>query len=246
MKFKATILCSLVIAVATPDVARAQSEKDFAAWFAMMLTPVGSLPPMVIVPTMKAGVRAPTFAGRLGRWAFPGDNLTNYTFGATMVAPVATKALLSGTLAYMKPGCAAGDTCDGTLMLGADIEAPFAESMSTQATGKTILSASLKGSLGYGRFLGSGGGNAISLVGFVPLSVRYVMASNSTLSAFLSPGFGIGNVSDSGNSEQGTRPLLGGGAAWSSATGVGIHLSAQKVFIDGGPTMWGLSFSFVP
>ncbi|HEY8793666.1 MAG TPA: hypothetical protein VIM15_01890 [Gemmatimonadaceae bacterium] len=57
---------------------------------------------------------------------------------------------------------------------------------------------------------------------------------------FVSPGFGWGHITDSNNSESGTRFMLGGGVEIvSSNSGLGFTLGAQKVFIDGGKLVFG-------
>jgi hypothetical protein len=80
-----------------------------------------------------------------------------------------------------------------------------------------------------------------ALSGGVPIAL---VAGGPTLKVapFLTPAVGWGRVSDSGDSVNGARFLLGGGVAFQSLTsGVGVNVGFQKVFIDGGDTMFGIS-----
>jgi hypothetical protein len=62
---------------------------------------------------------------------------------------------------------------------------------------------------------------------------------------FVSPGFGWGRVSEGGDSESGTRFVLGGGVGIvSSNSGLGLTLGAQKVFIDGGKLVFGAGLTW--
>lgn len=248
MKRNAVVLYLTAFAVALPISVQAQTEKDFAAWTAMMVTPVGALPPVMLVPSMKGGARAGAFAFSASRWKFDGSGEeANYNYGISYAHPVAQKAMASGTLAYMRPGCSGGG-CDGTLMLGGDLQAPVWENATVSSGGQTTFGVNLKGSLGWGRFLGSGNQNALSLVGTVPLTARFTMSNKSLLSAFLAPGFGFGRITFGGSpSESGSRPLVGGGIAWTSADGIGVHLGIQKILIKETftkfPTNVGLALS---
>ncbi|HKW12053.1 MAG TPA: hypothetical protein VJO33_16825 [Gemmatimonadaceae bacterium] len=65
------------------------------------------------------------------------------------------------------------------------------------------------------------------------------------IAPFLTPGFGWGRLSGSGDSISGTRFLLGGGVTLQSLTNdIGVNVGFQKVFIDRGETMFGVSLIF--
>jgi hypothetical protein len=88
----------------------------------------------------------------------------------------------------------------------------------------------------------------LSLAVGVPLAMSFQQASKSRIGLFVTPGFGWGRISASGSgasgSESGTRPLVGAGASWTSATGMGLHLSYQAVVIENGGNNIGLGFSY--
>jgi hypothetical protein len=69
--------------------------------------------------------------------------------------------------------------------------------------------------------------------------------NRARVSAFLTPGFGWGKVSQEGvAAESGTRPMIGAGAAWLAASGWGVHASFNKVIVDGGGNAFGLGYSW--
>src|SRR5687768_2629395 len=69
----------------TTTLAAAQDESDIAAWYAMMVTPFGALPPMV-TPAMAGmasadGRRPLSLDLRYGRWSFDDGEEPWNTFG---------------------------------------------------------------------------------------------------------------------------------------------------------------------
>jgi hypothetical protein len=243
MKRLTLLSCALVAAAST---AQAQSsEKDAAAWFGIMTTPVGVFPSI----ETSAGGRtdaARQLALRFSSWSFEGSDQHENSFGLSLLNPATSPIRYGVTLGWTQPSGGGGPN-DGIFMLGGDIGG----ALWTSATGtNTASSFSLgwKGSLGYGHFTGTGGGDAWSLVGQVPLGWMYKMANKSDLSAYVNAGFGFAGVSDDTDNESGTRPMFGVGGAWTSAGGIGIHLGWQKVSLDTGgagdvPGVTGLSVS---
>jgi len=93
------------------------SEDEFAAWAAMMLTPVGAFPALMVSPGGNGAQRVPAWAFRGSAWKFEGGD-RNYNVGVSYIAPVATKAIFTGTLGVYAPG---GDNADNGLLLGGDL-----------------------------------------------------------------------------------------------------------------------------
>lgn len=242
---KLTLLsCALVVVGST---AQAQtSDSNLSAWYAMMLTPVGAFPAI----ETSAGGRTdatPQIAIRLATWKFKDDDTRLNNFGATWMNAATSPLRYGFTLGWNQPSGGGAGGNDGTLMLGA--EAGGALWKSAAAGSASSFSLGWKGSGGYGRYMGTGGGNTWSLVGQVPLSWMYTMADKSMLSAYASGGFGFAGISDDTDSDSGTRPMFGLGGAWTSAGGVGVHLGGQQVPADFGfgvkaPWVMGLSVSF--
>src|SRR5262245_695677 len=92
MKLRTLVVsCCLALAVFVPQSASAQSEDEFAAWAALMLTPVGAFPTIIVWPGGSGSQRVPAWVIRASTWKFdvPGAS-RNYNLGASVVAPVGT------------------------------------------------------------------------------------------------------------------------------------------------------------
>ena len=63
------------------------------------------------------------------------------------------------------------------------------------------------------------------------------------MTVFVTPGFGYGRLSEDGESESGTRPMLGLGLRLRTTSGIGFSIGAQKVFIDDGEMVMGAGLS---
>jgi len=248
MKLRNVLMsCCVVVGVVAPGPVSAQvSEDEFAAWAALMSTPVGAFPAIMVSPGIVGARRVSAWAIRGSTWKFDVGNNRNYNLGVSLVAPVGTKAIFTPTLGVIVP---TADGADNGLMLGADLETPFWQTVKT-ASNTVTFSASVKGSAGYGRIFTDPGSNYLSLVGSLPLALHYELADRSTLSAMVVPGAGVGRSSGGppGLVEgSDVRGLISIGGSWTMPSGVGFHLGTDKVVIDGGPPwVWGFSVSFVP
>jgi hypothetical protein len=226
---KVTLLsCALVVGASMS--AQAQSPHDLAAWFGIMMTPVGALPQIELAPT--GAPNASHLAFRAASWSVSGSDVRDNNLGITYFNPASATLRYSISTAWLQPDA---DGADGTFMVGGDVAGDLWKSAAA-ANNPNSFSIDWRANLGFGRFTGDGGGNSWSIVGQVPFKWTHQMASNSALSAFASAGFGFAGIGDDTDSESGTRPIFGFGGAWTSAGGLGIHLSTQKVMLDTGGT----------
>jgi hypothetical protein len=223
------VACALFV-MAAPLSGQA-SDNDHFGWFGLMMTPVGAFP-QIELPSGGTVDRRTQFAIRLASWKYEAQDDRNSALGLTFFSPMGTKARFGATLGWFDPG----GPGDGTIMAGADLGAPIWASATTEPT---AVSIDVAGSLGIGRFTGSGGGTAWSLAGHVPFKIRHTFASKSMVSGFVRLGYGVAGVSDGGDAENGSRPLIGFGGAWGFAGGAAVHLGAQQVMIDGDPPWVG-------
>jgi hypothetical protein len=232
----AILVVGLISTLTPRDAAAQPSDKDLVAYAALIGTPVGALSPIMIAPGTKGDKSFNSFAGRYAHYSPQGGGDGNNTFGASFYHKAGMNAAVSGTAAYLT--CSG---CDGMFMVGADVHSTLWNS--TQAKGSTTAtSVNLQGSLGYGSQSGT---SALSFVVGVPLAITMDQSNKSRISAFVTPGFGWGRLSDSGASESGTLPLVGAGGSWASAAGWGIHASYQRVIIsDVAGNTFGLGFSW--
>lgn len=212
------------------------SAGDLAAYVALNSTPIGALTPIMVSPGTKGEKAYNNFSGRFSHFSPSGGGDGNNQFGATFYHQAGMNAAVSGTAGYLSPGCTG---CKGIMMLGGDVHSTLWNNAAAKSS--TAISANLQGSLGYGN---SDGSTMLSAAVGVPLAMSFEQASKSRIGLFITPGFGWGRVSASGASESGTRPLVGAGTSWTSASGMGVHLSYQAVVIENGGNNVGLGFSW--
>ena len=216
-------------ALAMGSTASAQSEGDIAAYFALSLTPVGALP-LTARSTMFDARPAPTsFTARYGNQ----QDLHNFGIGGDFRAGASGRA--SVTL-----GLVTCDGCEGTLMVGADYIAPLVRSAIGTGATPTSFTVALNPSVGFARPM-EGEGTALAASVGLPIAVAMGDAS-SRVAAFVSPGMAFGLLSGSGESESGTRPMLGGGIGVRFGR-MTISGSAQKIFIEEGDVQFGLGIA---
>lgn len=230
------ILVVGLVSLASRESAAQVSAGDVAAYVALNATPIGALTPIMVSPGTKGEKAFNTFAGRYSHFSPSGGGDGTNQLGATWYHQAGMNAAVSGTAGYVAPGCTG---CDGIMMLGGDVHSTLWNNAAAKST--TDLSANLHGSLGYGH---SNGTTALSMAVGVPLGMSFEQASKSRIGLFITPGFGWGRMSGSGTGESGTRPLIGAGASWTAASGMGLHLSYQAVVIENGGNNIGLGFSW--
>lgn len=229
--------------LATSSAAAAQDVGDIAAWYAMMVTPFGALPPMV-TPTMAGmpaagGGRPVSLDFRYGHWDFGGGEEPWNTFGVG--GRVGSFGIVLG---YEE----CEDCSDGVLMGGADFEAALASSQYGNPASPSSLMVGVRPSIGYADPMGDIEGNAFSATVELPVSFSIPVGTGSRLIPFASPGFGYGRFNDSDpdfvESESGTRASLAAGVGFLTSGGFGLHLGWRKIFIDEGPGIVGVGVSF--
>lgn len=229
-------------AAVVPAVASAQTESDFKnamAYAAINSTPAGAL------AATSWGVDAiksnPTYDLRYGRMSYEGDfSVSTYGLGASA-------AFAGGRLggAFGVQNC---DGCDNTYMFGADYERSLFQGKVSPSAQYAI---GVQPALGYGRSTSQDingndvSANALSMAVGVPVSITGGKAWRT--SAYVTPGFGFGRISSEGDSESGTRPMIGAGARVRHVeSGFGALVNLQKVVLDGGKTQLGLGLSWMP
>jgi hypothetical protein len=209
--------------------AAAQSVGDVAAYVALSLTPVGALPVMARATMFDAGPAPASFNARYGTQ----DELHTFGVGGDFRAGGSARAAVS--LGYLT--C---DGCDGVLMLGADYITPVFRSAVGTGTTPASFTVSVNPSLGVAR---PTDGELSALAASVGLPAAVALGgAGARVAAFISPGLGFGLLSGAGESESGMRPMLGGGLGVRLGQ-VTISGSAQKIFIDGGETQYGLGIA---
>ena len=219
----------------------AQDEGDAAAWFAMMFTPYGALPPMATpgmagIPREEARARG-AFEMKYGRWRFDDGDDYLHTVGLGGRA---------GALGFVI-GYTSCDGCDGVVMGGIDFESVLATSAPGRSTGIATRPAeftvSLRSGFGLGVATGDSESNAVTATLDLPIALSLPVGTGGHLVPFISPGVGAGRLSGGGEADIGIRAALGVGVGLMLPGGFGAHLGWRKIFLEDAPTTLGLGMS---
>lgn len=213
----------------------AQSINAAVAYGALITTPAGALPPVLSNAMLLRSMTQPDVAARYGHISDNGVSLN--TFDARVGFPLGTKAMVGVNAGYQDASCNLGN-CDSHFIAGANAEGRLASTMLGTGTEAAQLTIGLNGDAGFGK---NNGATVFSFTGGLPVAL-VSHASKALIAPFLTPAFGWGRASNNGLSQNGTRFLLGGGVTLQSTTSpIGANFGFQKVFIDGGETVFGVS-----
>lgn len=234
MRKSALIAASLsLVTVAT---ARAQDVGAMVGYAALVSTPAGAMSPAISNAMLGRMSTSSEFAFRYGHMS---DAFNAIGVSASMPLSGFT---VGGTLGYASPSNCSG--CDGNAMLGLDAETRLGTMPMSNA--KDAPSLNFGGRADFGWANPSDGVDRVTALGLsvgVPVSL-VAHSGNNTIAPFVTPGFGWGRLSASGSSESGSRFMMGGGLGVMNRNGWGVAASLQKVFIDGGKSVFGLNVSY--
>ena len=217
-------LIALTLAAAVGTSVHAQSsEKDAAAWTGIMLSPAGAFP----ATQLAGGGKQLTL--HASTWKYASVDERQNSIGVSYSAPQSAKIRYGATAGWMEPSGGGG-----TFLLGIDVTGDLTE---TSANPGASFDVDLKASLGMGNITATPGGVVYSLVGQLPLGWQYTTAGQSVFNVHVTPGYSFAGTTDIGSEEaaSGTRPVIGAGASWTSAGGVGFHVGTNLVPLDLGP-----------
>lgn len=221
-----------IVAVVWVPRTRAQGINDLAAYGAMISTPVAAVSPVVLPYMTGIEQQGLGFAVRYGRMSFDGGSTYALLGDFTGPAGKGSWGLGAGYLGATCGGCV------GNLMADVHIERPLATAGSKDGT---LFTLGMQGTVGFAKpSEGTAWAGAVN----VPVALS-VTAGRVDIVPFVSPGIGIGMVSEFGSSDTGYRFELGGGVGVANvAPGLEITASAEKVLISGGRTVFGLGLSW--
>ena len=231
---RATTLFVVVLGVTGASPAAAQSVGDAAAYFALISAPQGAVPPILSEPMLDRVMRSMDIALRYGHVSLDGGSLNSYD--VRLGFPLGTNAMFGVNAGYQDLSCAGN--CDGHVMIGANVEGRLTSATVGSGADAAKLTIGLNGEAGIGRQ------SNITVVGLTAGLPIALLAGTPTMriAPFLTPAIGLGHAKIVGDSQTGERFLLGGGVTFESLTsGIGANVGFQKVFINRGKTMFGVS-----
>ncbi|GAC1649663.1 MAG: hypothetical protein NVS4B3_07090 [Gemmatimonadaceae bacterium] len=227
---------------AWPSRGVAQSVNDLAAWDALMLSPVGALPPTARNPT-DGDVRPNEVSIRYGRWRYDLDDAVHNNIGITFAHRFDVASTeLAVTGAYLPLSCG---TCLSWVSGGIDLQSTVWQGALDGTEGRTpSANLGVRVGLGGARYVGEGHAIAGSATAGVALGVAVPFVWRSRVAASVIPGFGFGRTASADESLHGTRPYIGAALAWTFPSGFAVDLGMQRVIIVGGPPQIGMGFGW--
>ena len=239
--------CFVAMSIVAAPVA-AQTANDAAAYFGLISTPLGGLPPIATNTILDEPHNGAAFALRYGHVA--GDDFTSTfnNFGATAVLPWGTTSTfsLTGGIVHTSFDDGFTTTSDNTLMLSAGADTRLGAMPLSSARDAARIVVGVNGELGFAK---PSGGTVWS--GSVGLPVSLVSATSSRdqlrFVPFVTPAFGFANLSSdnangiNGGSDSGTRFMIGAGISiYNRSNSVAVNAGLQYIPISGGHTQFGL------
>ena len=230
------LLSGLVLLASFGSALSAQTEGDVAAYFALVGTPPGGLPPVLSNAMLDRPMTSMDLGARYGHISTAGTSFNN--FAATLGMPAGTKAKIGVTAGVEALDC---NGCKSHFIAGANAEGRLTSVMLGAGSDAAQLTVGLNGEFGFGKPERT---TLVTLTGGLPIAL---VAGGPTLkiAPFITPGIGWGRSRDNTGSSNGSRFMLGGGVALHSTTSpVGANFGFQRVFINGGDTLFGINVTF--
>jgi hypothetical protein len=244
--------------------ASSQSNDETAAYFATLVTPAGALPGWV-TPAManarRDGIGIRASYGHVRLESAPTVD-ANSVGGSLDLMLLRGHLSLSGAGGYLIPRCPAGGgvfpvgaDCDGFAMVGGELTVRLL-SYYVHTDGRGTLTVALAARGGKAFVKNS---TVYSLSAALPISMVVDVGSTTRFVPFISPGATRGHLQTSmalprpgspgviagGIDATGTRFVLSGGMALlGTRSGLGLHATVTRIFIDGGRTQFGVALSW--
>jgi hypothetical protein len=222
--------------------AGAQSRSAAAARAALVLTPVGALPPFVTSTIQGEPQNGAALGLRYGHLWGPTESTNENNAGISALLPVGTGATVTLTAGFFSLSC---DECDAALMLSIGADKALGDLAMGSSRESSRLRFALNGEVGYGQPRGSTISRGSLLSGMVGLPISLVSGSRTRddmrVVPFITPGFGFGGIrGDDGRS--GTAFMLGGGLGiYNRSSSVALSFGFQHVAVEDSGTLIGLA-----
>lgn len=242
MRFRTCALVSISLLGANGASAAAQGDA-FAGWASLISTPAGAFAPSIDTRRADGRPREEVFELQYGGWRFAGQENRTNDFGGAFSFPTgdARSRLQLGVSA--RPGCS---ECQ-SVMVGADMTIPLAHQAGSPRPGDSGgYDVGFDPGVAISKPTGGGRANGyvLAVSASVPMSTWFRVGS-ARLVPFVSPGAGFGRTTSNNDSSSGFRMMLGAGIVVADLSpDFQISAGLNKIFIDQGPTVFGLGIAF--
>lgn len=234
------LLLGTMLTMGMPRAARAQSLGDLAAWDALVVTPIGALPPRA---RLSDDAAPRELSIRYGRWRYDIDDAIHNDVGVTVARDVGfAHGSVALTGAYLSLSCG---TCDAWVAGGLELQSHLLhEHIGGDSAGGVNATLGVRLNAGSARFLGDGHATALSLAGAGVLGVSLSLPRDTRLSVAVMPGVGVGRFASVDETASGTRRTYAVAAALALHHGLVLDVGFQRIVIDGGPMQLGAGLAW--
>ena len=219
-----------------------QSANDLAAFSALVLSPVGGLPPLA--RDEHGGLPASfDVTIRYGGWRYDIDDGVHNNAGLTFTKRLGkSRSTVALTGSYVSLTCA----CSVWMSGGIELRSVLWSATRNGANARGV-SGHIGGdvSLGAARYMSGDNASALSTAMRVDLGAGIPFLRGTRIMLSVLPGYGWGRLSSVDAASSGLRPLVGMAAAWMIRRGFAVDVGTQRVFLPGGPTQLGAGLSWV-
>jgi hypothetical protein len=229
-------LIAIVFVTGWPTGTRAQTVGQYAAWDALLVSPIGAFIPLGEGPTANSPTNS--VAIRYGRWRYNIDDADHGIYGLTWSHAAGSRSRASITGGYAHVSC---DGCEAWAMWGADFESRVLEVDRGEGRHPVTATLAARVSVGGGGLRGPPHSISRTAAFEMPVAVRLRYRTGRDVWASLSPGAAYGNLWGPTSSDGAVLGMLGTVAGCQLTSFLGMELGARKVFITGGPIDFGAS-----
>jgi hypothetical protein len=202
---------------------------------AILLTPIGALPPIVPAQRWVDSSRG-LLAFRFGRYSIT-NGATFNNLGLSAAVMIARRFRAGATV-----GQRSCDVCQGSRMGSIDVSAVlFHKGAERDIGGDTDIGLQLSAGMAKAK---TSDVQARSFAVSVPLAISLPQAENSLLTLFLDPTFANGSLTTAGVSDGASRFVIGAGLGYAFAFGLAAQIAAHRVAIEDSPTQLGIALNW--
>ena len=232
-----SVIRTVLASLALPVCVGAQSLKDLVAFSALIVSPVGALPPL----GAEIGLRDRTTVSiRYGSWRYDVDDGSHNNFGITATQRIGhTHTTVSLTAALLTLNCGCSKWTSG----GVGVKSVLWGRGGSGESDRSVFAA-LNLAAGGARFAGAGHARALSASSSLDVGGGLLLFHGMRLSGAFMPGLGFGRFDSIEESASGFRPLIGAAASVRFGRLVSLDLGLQKIVLSGGPTQFGAGLSW--
>lgn len=231
----------LLVPLVAPRPLAAQTTGELAAFSALMVSPIGALPPLA----RESGAPLPdrwNVSLRYGGWRYDIDDGMHNNVGATVARRLGnSRSTLALSAAYLSLDC----DCAVWLSTGATLRSVLWSTAGRSAPiqPRAFHVANSIG-LGFARYSGTGHATAYSISDAIDLGAGVPFVFGTHLALSLLPGVGRGALSSIDETGDAWRPMIGGALSWSINSRLSLDLGFNRIVVVGGPPQGGGGLSW--